>query len=253
MIDFNSHLTQSNHEIDIAELQASIFDLERLYKSLGFEGAVLTDFKESYLSYNLESTLTWKCFIQCKSFNPNETTWDSHLHKANFEIIGIKIHPRNMGWVPSVEELVFALKNSVEHDRLTYICTYLPVGPGLSGSFELLGRIADAIAQVPTAKIILGHAGVADLLSASELARRFNSVFLDISFLITRMQGTSVMFDLTWLFKTLDTRILFGSDHPDQNLTTSLQTFREMSRGLSDGKINNIIRQNAIGLAGFFR
>ena len=251
MIDFNTHLTQSKAGNSTVEIQNEICQLEKLYLSLGFEGAVLTNFKEDYFDYEIESQLKWKCFVQCKSFSQDQKMWNSHQNKENFGVIGIKIHPRNLGWVPSTEEIVFTLRKSVESDYLIYICNYLPVGPGMVGSFDFLGRISDALAQVPTAKVIIGHAGVSNLLNASELARRFESVYLDVSFLLTRMRGTSLMTDLAWLFSTLDTRILFGSDHPDQSLISSIESFNQLSLNLSQVKKDNILKFNARNLAGF--
>ena len=251
MIDFNTHLTESKVGFSLKEIQNEIYQLEKMYLPLGFEGAVLTNFKEDYFQYEIESRLKWKCYVQCKSFNPNQEIWSTPQTKENFGVIGVKIHPRNLGCVPSTEEIVFALRKSVEFDYLIYICCYLPVGPGMIGSFDFLGQISDALAQVPTAKVVIGHAGVSDLLNASELARRFESVYLDVSFLLTRMRGTSLMLDLAWLFSTLDTRILFGSDHPDQSLIASLESFNQLSINLSQTKKDNIMTLNARNLAGF--
>jgi hypothetical protein len=251
MIDFNTHLTFDKDSVSRNEIQNEIQQLEKLYTSLGFQGGVITNFREDYFDYKLESRFSWKCFVQCKSFSPGQKLWSSPQTKENFGVLGVKIHPRNLGWIPSTDEMVFAFQKSVEFDYLIYICSYLPVGPGLVGSFDFLGRISDALAEVPTAKVVIGHAGVSDLLNASELARRFESVYLDVSFLLTRMLGTSVMLDLAWLFSTLDTRILFGSDHPNQSLFASLESFKQLSADLPQIKKENIIMLNARYLAGF--
>jgi predicted TIM-barrel fold metal-dependent hydrolase len=251
MIDFNTHLAFSKDLVSINEIQNEMRLLEKLYISLGFQGGVITNFKEDYFEYKLESQLNWKCFVQCESFDPGKKLWSSLQATENFSFVGVKIHPRNLGWVPSREEIIFALRKSVEFDYLIYICSYLPVGPGMVGSFDFLSRISDAIAAVPSAKVVVGHAGVSDLLKASELARRFDSVYLDLSFLLTRMRGTSLMIDLAWLFNTLDTRILFGSDHPDQSLFASLESFNQLSLELPQIKKDNIMMFNAGNLAGF--
>jgi predicted TIM-barrel fold metal-dependent hydrolase len=65
------------------------------------------------------------------------------------------------------------------------------------------------------------------------------------------MRGTSLMKDLAWLFRTLDTRILFGSDHPDQSLLASLESFKHLSIDLPLIKKDNIMMFNARNLAGF--
>jgi predicted TIM-barrel fold metal-dependent hydrolase len=251
MYDFNVHLPSFKSNPNTTDIHAALSELDKLYLEQGFSGGVITNFDTQYNVVDFNSELEWKCFIQCKSFNESDQIWNIKSRGEELEIIGVKIHPRNLGFVPSVDQLVFAMKQMVNCNRILFICTYPPIGPGMLGSIDFMSRIVDALSQVPSAKVVLGHGGVSRILEFSEIARRFENVFLDISFTLTRMRRTSVAVDLSWLFQTLDTRLVFGSDFPDQSLKESVEAFDYLSQSLPIEKREKILSTNARHLGGF--
>lgn len=251
MYDFNVHLPSFGPKPNAADFHAALSELDTLYLEHGFSGGVVTNFDTRFCDVDFNGQLEWKSFVQCKSFHESDPTWNIKSHHRKIEIIGIKVHPRNLGFVPSVDQLVFAMKQMESCNRILFICTYPPIGPGMLGSIDFMSRIVDALAQVPSAKVILGHGGVSRILEFSEIARRFENVFLDISFTLTRMQRTSIASDLSWLFQTLDTRVVFGSDFPDQSLKESVEVFNYLAQGLPIEKRKKILKTNACQLGGF--
>jgi predicted TIM-barrel fold metal-dependent hydrolase len=149
-----------------------------------------------------------------------------------------------------VDELGEVFEWAQSQEKIVFICGYPPIGPGLTGGMDLLSRIADALSEFPNTTLVIGHAGVPNLLSASEIARRFPNVYLDLSLLLSRMSTTSLVTDLRWLLETLDTRLLFGSDYPDQDWLAAVDSMNDLEAGLPEAKVKNVWSDNAMRILG---
>ena len=74
---------------------------------------------------------------------------------------------------------------------------------------ELLSVIGDD-------PLVLLHGGTVDLLRFSQYAQHFSNVYLDLSFTICRYINSSLLYDMGYIFKYLDQKVIIGTDHPSR-------------------------------------
>jgi predicted TIM-barrel fold metal-dependent hydrolase len=238
MIDFNWHLPSEDSEIK------KIFE-EAI--RLGIKGAVVTVQDDTKIDY---PELLLRRVLPIKTYDVDPTEIEGEIRRSKIKVAGIKINPRNLQRFPSVKELESILKCASENNLFLEICTYPAIGPGVQPGWRIHEVLAEAMFKMENSKIILMHGGVSDLLSTSEMARRFPEVYLDLSFTITRMFDTSIKNDLQWLMSSLDTKCIFGSDTPNQKIDQAIKNFQLLTKNIEKSKTQNIASNNALKLLG---
>jgi predicted TIM-barrel fold metal-dependent hydrolase len=157
--------------------------------------------------------------------------------------IGIKIHPRfqSLPWEGTWLADMLNAANSAE--MFVAYCTY-----SFTRANEMRGEpynfLVDAIGKVPEAKIILMHGGGTDVLKYSELVRHSENLLLDLSFTLCKYKGSSIDFDLRFLFENFDQRICIGSDFPDFSPCELSERFNLLSKDLDPEKKTRIAHSN---------
>jgi predicted TIM-barrel fold metal-dependent hydrolase len=64
------------------------------------------------------------------------------------------------------------------------------------------------------------------------------------------MFETSVKTDLQWLMSSLDTKCIFGSDTPNQEMDQAIKNFELLTKNIEKSKTQNIATNNALKLLG---
>lgn len=168
---------------------------------------------------------------------------------SDLKLDGVKIHPRfqrigidaliEMDFMYKLEELALPLM----------ICGWQQSSTVPIDSLSPLH--VDKIAKkYPNLPIILSHLGGYRFWDAYTVARANPLVFLDCSYYLQAFCGTSLESDFFSLLKTIDKKIIYGSDFPEVSVKSYLQDFVLKARYLDDEKMNNILYGNLEGLMG---
>jgi hypothetical protein len=250
IVDFNTHTGE------IPRLSGSSFSFEALDTLLNqnkVDGAVITSLPNFKLDFQgiENSSKQYRVILSITSFDQILLEYEKVKANIPAPVIGVKIHPRLSKREILQSHYDQTFKFASKEDCLVAVCTYPALGPGLSNPFSTLTKVSNSLAKFPEVKTVLMHAGLDQILSASEIARRFPRCYLDLSLFLSRMQETSAIQDLRWLCKTLDSRLLYGSDTPDQQMDVALKVISDVTAGISTEKRNNIMFQNAIELGSF--
>lgn len=108
----------------------------------------------------------------------------------------------------------------------------------------VVDTIHELVSRFSTLDFVFLHAGGSWSLQVAEAIRDCPNAFLDLSFTLVRYRGSSVASDLSYLLRTFDRRLVFGSDFPEVGMTTSLATLRELAEGLEQDKLDNVLGKN---------
>lgn len=161
--------------------------------------------------------------------------------------VGIKIHPRLANVTYLDPRIIAAVKYAAELNLLVLVCTYY-----LSGEQTSIENNSDALHQflihTPETNIILLHGGVTQLLHVAEIAKQFPCVLLDLSFVLCKFEGSSIDFDIQYLFKHQDRRICIGSDSPEYSLKQMRKRFEFFAQNIAPEKKQNIGYRNLLRL-----
>ena len=158
----------------------------------------------------------------------------------------IKIHPRlgNIGY--NHKSLHDATKIASDLNLIILFCTF-----AFGGNRNVLSRtiydLNNFLNLHSAAKIILLHGGTTQVLGLSEVVRSLplsQQVLLDLSWTICKYQGSSLDFDIQYLFKNFDRRICVGTDHPEFKPNDLRRRFEFFSSECSDEKCKNIAYSN---------
>lgn len=234
MIDFNLHLDGIDQDRTLEK-----------WVDYGFEGAVINELPQGEMNFENNPKLKLRRIVSIRELTPTRASLQKSIEKSKIQVIGMKIHPRQLHGIPAQDSLRTIFQFVNERDFLLSFCTYPLIQS--SGIFSLRPHesLYPLMQEFPDTKIVFVHGGMQDLLGLSEVVRRFSNAYIDTSLLIPRMSKTSLNFDLRWLFQTLDRKILFGTDYPDQNIESTLTEVSDMLSSLSIAKQNNILRENA--------
>lgn len=168
------------------------------------------------------------------------TSISSYLSKLKrLGYVGIKIHPRFSRITFANKYLPGLIKEANQVGLLVLICTYFWSNEKelTSNSPALLQRL---LCEVPDEKLLLLHGGAVKLLEVTEMVRQFPNILLDLSFTLSKYQGSSIDMDIQYLFNNFDRRICVGSDSPEMGLSTLRQRFENFAKGIENTKAQNI-------------
>lgn len=168
-------------------------------------------------------------FIAAVSVDPNRGRWAvselrDHLSEKNIRLL--KLHPRLQNFDPLSRNVVRLLEVCVEFDvPALFDCFPFDRRRPLVASLPL---VFDKLAKlIPSAKIILAHAGGHRVLDACMVAKSNENIFLDISYTPIFFQGSSVPKDLAFALKKVGARkVLYGSDYPEVRMGEALTVAR---------------------------
>ncbi|MEE9912513.1 MAG: hypothetical protein K4571_12400 [Deltaproteobacteria bacterium] len=162
---------------------------------------------------------------------------------------GIKIHPRLSGISLKDKMLPSMIKNASDMGFLVFMCTYFydnaRTSPGNS-----IDSLYDLLFKVKDSRIIMLHSGSVRLLEMMEIARAYKNILLDLSFTMCKYAGSSLDFDIRYLFNNFDSRICIGSDSPEFDLKMLRERFQFFAEQINLEKAENIAFRNIIKFTG---
>lgn len=182
-----------------------------------------------------------------KLYNISVEQYLMELKKIGY--IGVKIHPRISNITLEHKDLERIIKISNDIGLTVILCTYFyDTNMRLyKNSFTNLERL---LSKIEAEKIILLHGGLTDLLRMRELASVYKNILIDLSFTICRYKGSSLDFDIKYLFRNFDERICIGSDNPQFSLKELRERFNYFACGVDIKKLQNIAYKNLFSFIG---
>ena len=167
--------------------------------------------------------------------------------REDLGLVGLKLHPRLSGWDFSTPNLLPALAKAGEQrmvvviDSFLYSRSHVPRRP-------IYDEIAQIAVELPTLQIIVAHAGFHEVLETSLIARVFDNIWLDFSFVVERFWGSSVQLDLQYACATLSHKIVWGSDFPEINIENYFLKCKMLWKDLTAEQKQAIVGENWLSL-----
>lgn len=152
---------------------------------------------------------------------------------------GIKLHPRISKFNLSNKFLKPIISEANDLGLSVLLCTYF-YGKGINHEFNYFDQLIALVHKLNGAKLLLLHGGTVEILKLAESLRSFEHIMLDLSFTICKYSGSSLDFDIKYLFESFDQRICIGSDFPEFSLKFLRDRFNHFSLNLSYEKALNI-------------
>ena len=189
--------------------------------------------------------------IPCASLNPcafpnaEEAVADLRTQLKGQPYKALKLHPRLNRYDPLDPRCLALLEElaswqnplPVWLDTLFYYRGGTLRKPLVDAVHELVGRF-------PGLTFVLLHGGGSWILQLAEAIRDCPNAFLVVSFTLQRYQHSSIEADLRYLVSTFDRRMVFGSDFPEVSIRDALETFHEITKGVSPDKRANVLGEN---------
>jgi predicted TIM-barrel fold metal-dependent hydrolase/SAM-dependent methyltransferase len=158
--------------------------------------------------------------------------------------IGIKLHPCIDNFMLDNPMLPFLIDRANEYKLVILMCTYF-YSNKQSISVNNIEKLADLLNKISQqSKIILLHGGSVRLLEMTEIVRSFPNVLLDLSFTFCKYEGSSIDYDISYLFQNFDRRICIGSDYPEISQFNLRKRFDYFAQNISSEKAENIAYKN---------
>ncbi|MBN8506090.1 MAG: amidohydrolase family protein [Burkholderiales bacterium] len=187
-------------------------------------------------------------FVPIAGFNPVELPTTRRIEavlkglKAQ-GFAGIKLHPRLNGYDPLDDKMQAAVDIAGELG-LTVLLDTLFRRRGLATRHapDVIDQLA---AHFPHTRMLLLHGTGPTMLELYEIVRACDNLLLDLSFTLLRYQGSQRLDDdMHFLFKTTDQLVTIGSDFPEASPAQALARFAQLSQGIEQRRIENILWNN---------
>tara|TARA_Y100001935_G_C17260190_1_gene485920 strand:- start:81 stop:896 length:816 start_codon:yes stop_codon:yes gene_type:complete len=159
--------------------------------------------------------------------------------------IGIKIHPRLSQCLVDSDLVIQSVRECADRDLKPILCTYFK-GSTLSDSKNNMNTLQRLLFEIKGAPIMLAHSCTTHLLEATELAKSYKNVLLDLSFTLVKYEGSSLDSDLAYSFNKMDQKICVGSDSPEISQLDLRRRFDFFSKNLDVSKSKNIAYKNIL-------
>lgn len=159
--------------------------------------------------------------------NPKEPERLTSLKKSGIDAIKFHCYFQKIeeGDFPKVMALA---KVAVDLEMPIFIDTsYGSTGMYRYDNLRLAAFLLEEITEIP---VVLLHSGGSRILEAFLLADACPNVFLETSFSLPYYIGSSVERDMAFAYKKVSERVIYGSDFPYIDTTTSLKTFLKFSQ-----------------------
>jgi predicted TIM-barrel fold metal-dependent hydrolase len=252
VIDANAHATREGRWFDtghdasleqlIAELDAANVDRAVL---TGLPGANSTDDVLALCAEADGRLLPVGPFDPCAHATPAEASAAARRELSGRGLLGVKLHPR-LGRYDVLDDRVLAFLDELatwDERPAVWICTFLHV-PGMRPRSSPVGALCEIVGRRPDLQFVLAHGGGPDLLSLASAVRSVPNALLDLSFTITRYQGTSVQLDLAHLLTTFENRLVFGSDFPEAEPRRARALLEELATGAKPDALPKVLGGN---------
>ena len=249
LFDSLTHPTQTGKWLNGKKLDSSFETLSKDLSNNGYCGAcaVGLDGCENYNHLDFIKSCEKFKLVGIAGFSPfvinlrEELEYIKHL---GFK--GIKIHPRisKIDMNESFGLLSKVLQICYELNLVVYLCTYNFTKSTNSQTYDQYYILLKLIKSCPKVKLVLVHGGVIEILKYMELVRHNDNILLDLSLTIMKYEGSSIDFDIKFLFKSFDQRICIGSDHPEYSLSKLRKRVEFFSYNTPQYKLENIYYKN---------
>lgn len=167
--------------------------------------------------------------------------------------LGIKINPHFSGLTRLQETLSPAPRAVGEGGLVVFFCTYLHCGIDDYPDADPLASLVALLREAPTTRVVLVHGGDVEQLRYAQLVRHNPQLLLDLSLTLMKLPGTSVVADLSFLFKHFDRLICIGSDWPEYSLAEVRARFEHFAACPAPDKRRHIAQANLLGFLGLRR
>ena len=156
---------------------------------------------------------------------------------------GIKLHPRFSDFSLTSDRLAYTINKATEFGLVSLLCTYFThnSGTATNNNFETLCSL---LMKVQDSRLVLLHSGTTHVLDMIDVGRSFKNVLLDMSFTMSKYEGSSIDLDLKFAFRTFDQRVCIGADWPEFSMMKLRERFEFLTDGLSLEKKENIAYKN---------
>ncbi|RJO66625.1 MAG: hypothetical protein C4523_11925 [Myxococcales bacterium] len=111
-------------------------------------------------------------------------------------------------------------------------------------SKPVVDTIHTLVCKYPALTFVLLHGGGSWLLQTAEAIRDCENAYLDLSLTLPRYRHASLAADARALVGLFDRRLLFGSDFPEYGIGEAQRIFAELTAGLPEEKLANVLGRN---------
>ena len=242
------HPDFSNAEL----LNKTIDYLKKNYNVQGALAVPLPGQVEDIVKY-IEMCKSYSFFRPVGLFNPLDLDIEKQivLYKK-YDCVAIKVHPRFSEWnwlskegLKVFNELMYQCSN---YNLPIMFCTYFSSNKKLSLTSDPIYEITNLLLKYNQLRLILLHGGGVRILEYLEHFRHWDQILIDISYTLTKYDGSSVDLDLAYAFKNYDKKLSFGSDIPyckyDVVTKKVAKLADEAKLDKKDNKMNNIMFKN---------
>jgi predicted TIM-barrel fold metal-dependent hydrolase len=188
------------------------------------------------------------CLVPIAYYDFNESDNLHDIHQ-NLERIksqgykGIKLHPRFSDFSLTSRRLADTINKATELSLVSLLCTYFTHNSN-SSTNNNLDTLCTLLMKVQDCRLVLLHSGTTHVLDMIDIGRSFKNVLLDMSFTMSKYEGSSIDLDLKFAFRTFDQRICIGADWPEFSMSKLRERFDYLTEGLNDEKKENIAYKN---------
>lgn len=156
---------------------------------------------------------------------------------------GIKLHPRFSDFSLSSDRLAYTINKATELGFVSLLCTYFTHNSGNAANNNI-ESLCTLLMKVQDSRLVLLHSGTTHVLDMIDVGRSFKNVLLDMSFTMSKYEGSSLDLDLKFAFRTFDQRVCIGADWPEFSMMKLRERFEYLTEGLSVEKKENIAYKN---------
>lgn len=156
---------------------------------------------------------------------------------------GIKLHPRFSDFALTSDKLAYTINKATELELVSLLCTYFTHNSGTAANNNI-ETLCALLMKVQESRLVLLHSGTTHVLDMIDVGRSFKNVLLDMSFTMSKYEGSSIDLDLKFAFRTFDQRVCIGADWPEFSMMKLRDRFEYLTEGLSEVKKENIAYKN---------
>ncbi|MBN1183783.1 MAG: amidohydrolase family protein [Bacteroidales bacterium] len=238
---FDASITRLLREMDIYEVDRAVV--------VALAGYIENSFVEDICKKYKDKLIPGASINPTEFSNPNEAAAYARglLCEGRFPVL--KLHPR-LHKFDVLDSRCLSILDEIAQKKLpvlVWLDTLFRYN-GASMSKPPIDSIHKLVGEYSSIKFVLLHSCGSDILRLADAIRDCKNVLLDISYTLGRYKGSSVDLDLSYLFRTFDKRIVFGSDFPEISIGEALADFELLCKGLSLEKKERILGLNLSNL-----
>tara|TARA_Y100000389_G_C17383374_1_gene475617 strand:+ start:313 stop:1068 length:756 start_codon:yes stop_codon:yes gene_type:complete len=221
-----------------------IKNLSKIYKKKNQKGLIqLTEDaklqKYSYIKKNFDN------LYPLIHITKKQILSDQLIKIKNNKIKNIKIHPRFLNKKIS-EHFSYYKKifSFCGRNRINiFFCTFSSWENKVLETNDL-NEIAKLSNLLKENKLILMHGGGSKILNYYEKFRFKENVIIDLSYTIQHFRHTTLIKDILFCIKNLDSRIILGSDYPSKKISEYHNVIKLLEKKITKKKLENIVFKN---------